>query len=114
MLKRSVVLMTVLVMMLALAGPVHVSQAQDAIECYGSEGSDVSVIGVWAGEEEETFKNVLSPVLEACDLTLNYEGTRDLQTVLSTRVEGGEPPDIASMPNVGAISQYAEDRKSVV
>jgi alpha-glucoside transport system substrate-binding protein len=92
----------------AVVGPVSISRAQDDIECFDSNGSSVSVISVWAGEEEETFKQVLSPVLEACDLTLNHEGTRDLPTVLSTRVDGGEPPDIASMPNVGALQQYAD------
>ena len=107
MLKRSLVLILMLALAAAVVGPVSVTRAQDTIECYDSDGSSVSVISVWAGEEEETFKQVLSPVLEACNLTLNHEGTRDLQTVLSTRVEGGDPPDIASMPNVGALQQYA-------
>lgn len=107
MLKRSLVLVLMLALVAAVVGPVSVTRAQDTIECFDSNGTSVSVIAVWAGEEEETFKQVLSPVLEACELTLNYEGTRDLPTVLSTRVDGGEPPDIASMPNVGALQQYA-------
>lgn len=109
MLKRSLVLAVTLALLVAVVGPVRVGRAQEAIECFGSEGSEVSTIAVWSGEEEEKFKSVLSPVLEACELTLSYEGTRDLTTVLSTRVEGGQPPDIASMPNVGAIAQYAEN-----
>ncbi len=108
MLKRSLVFVIALALVVAVIGPMGAVRAQD-IECFGSEGSELSVIGVWAGEEEETFMSVLAPVLEACDITLNYEGTRDLPTVLSTRVSGGEPPDIASMPNVGAIAQYADE-----
>jgi alpha-glucoside transport system substrate-binding protein len=97
-----------LILILALSSLPMVG-AQDEIECFGSEGSTVSLLGVWAGEEEETFKAVLDPVLSACDLTLEYEGTRDLATVLQTRVEGGEPPDIASLPNPGSLLQYAEN-----
>lgn len=102
--------LSVLLMVLLIIVPFVGVQAQDdmAIECFGSEGSDVSVLGVWAGEEEETFKEVLAPVLEACDLTLSYEGTRDLSTVLSTRVEGGAAPDIASMPSPGSLTAYAD------
>ncbi|MBI5959091.1 MAG: carbohydrate ABC transporter substrate-binding protein [Chloroflexi bacterium] len=107
--KRLVVL--VLVFALSAAGLSAVSPraaAQDAIECYGSEGSEVSVLSVWAGEEENTFKAVLAPVLEACEITLNHEGTRDLNTVLDSRVQGNQPPDIASMPNPGALTVYAD------
>lgn len=110
MLKR----LSVLLMVLLVLVPFGVYAQDDmAIECFGSEGSEVSVLGVWAGEEEETFKQVLAPVLEACDLTLNYEGTRDLATVLSTRVEGGAAPDIASMPNPGSLRAYAEQLVSL-
>ena len=41
--------------------------------------------------------------------TFTYEGTRDLAAVLSTRVEGENPPDVAMMPNVGALTQYKDD-----
>lgn len=100
----------VLVTMLAvLAFSVVGVQAQDmSMECFGSEGTQVSLLGVWSGEEEETFKAVLAPVLDACNLTLVYEGTRDLATVLATRVDGGDAPDIASLPNPGSLKTYAD------
>ncbi|MBC6934768.1 MAG: carbohydrate ABC transporter substrate-binding protein [Chloroflexi bacterium] len=78
-------------------------------ECFGSEGSALSILGSWAGEEEETFRQVIAPVIEACNLTLSYEGTRDLNTVLPTRVDGGAPPDIALLPNPGAIKTFANN-----
>ncbi|UCF61265.1 MAG: carbohydrate ABC transporter substrate-binding protein, partial [Anaerolineaceae bacterium] len=40
--------------------------------------------------------------------TFTYEGTRDLNAVLATRVEGGNPPDISLMPNVGAFAMYKD------
>ncbi len=75
-------------------------------DCMGGEGSTVTMIGVWGGDEETYFKAILEPYLTECNITLEYEGTRD-QAVLATRVEGGNPPDIAGLPNPGIMGQYA-------
>jgi alpha-glucoside transport system substrate-binding protein len=83
--------------------------AAPEIECFGSEGSTVSVLAVWSGDEEANFKAIFEPVLAACDLTLEYEGTRDLSAVLQTRVDGGDPPDLSLMPNVGSLETYKDD-----
>jgi alpha-glucoside transport system substrate-binding protein len=76
-------------------------------DCMGAEGGSVSMIGVWSGDEEGLFKSILDPFLSECNISLSYEGTRD-QAVLATRVEGGEAPDIAGLPNPGIMSQYAD------
>lgn len=96
------------VVLLLVAGSAY---AQDAgnIDCMGSEGSTLSVMASWAGEEEETFRSILAPLLEACNITLSYEGTRDMNTVLPTRVEGGNPPDVAVFANPGALQSFADN-----
>jgi len=76
-------------------------------DCMGGEGGTVSMIGVWSGDEEGTFKSILQPFLDQCDITLEYEGTRDL-AVYSTRIEGGNPPDIAGLPNPGLLAEYKD------
>jgi len=76
-------------------------------DCMGGEGGTVSMIGVWSGDEEGTFKSILQPFLDKCNITLEYEGTRDL-AVYSTRIEGGNPPDIAGLPNPGLLAQYKD------
>ena len=77
-------------------------------DCMGGEGGTVTMIGVWSGDEEANFKAILQPFLSECGVTLEYEGTRD-QAVLATRVEGGNPPDIAGLPNPGIMGQYTDD-----
>ena len=77
-------------------------------DCMGGEGGTVTMIGVWSGDEEADFKAILEPFLSECNITLEYEGTRD-QAVLATRVEGGNPPDIAGLPNPGIMGQYVDD-----
>jgi alpha-glucoside transport system substrate-binding protein len=73
----------------------------------GGEGGTVSMIGVWSGDEEGTFKSILQPFLDECNISLEYEGTRDL-AVYSTRIEGGNPPDIAGLPNPGLLTQFKD------
>lgn len=108
--KRFLTLLVVLALALVSGASVVAQDGDmDGIECFGSEGSELSILGVWAGEEEETFRSILAPVLDECDISLSYEGTRDLSTVLSTRVEGGAAPDIASLPNPGSLVNYYED-----
>ena len=75
----------------------------------GGEGEEISLLGVWAGDEEGRLIEIFQPLIDACDITFTYEGTRDLAAVLSTRVEGENPPDVAMMPNVGALTQYKDD-----
>ncbi|NIS80653.1 MAG: extracellular solute-binding protein [Anaerolineales bacterium] len=79
------------------------------IDCMGGEGSEVSMLAVWTGDEEARLIEIFQPLIDACDITFTYEGTRDLNAILATRVEGGNPPDISLMPNVGAFTQYKDD-----
>jgi alpha-glucoside transport system substrate-binding protein len=73
------------------------------------EGETVSVIAVWGGDEQESFMAMIAPWEERTGATVEYEGTRDLNAVLTTRVEGGNPPDIAGLPGPGVLQQYAQD-----
>ena len=79
------------------------------IDCMGGEGGEVSLLAVWAGDEEARLIEIFQPLIDACDITFTYEGTRDLAAILSTRVEGGTPPDVSMMPNVGALTTYEDD-----
>jgi alpha-glucoside transport system substrate-binding protein len=87
---------------------VEVIQGISAIDCMGSTGGEVSLIGTWSGDEETRLVQIFAPLTEACGVTIAYEGTRDLSAVLSTRVEGGNPPDITMMPSVGSLTQYKD------
>ena len=78
------------------------------IDCYGGEGDEVSLLAVWAGDEEARLIEIFQPLIDACGITFAYEGTRDLSAVLATRVEGGNPPDITMMPGVGSLTQYKD------
>ena len=71
-------------------------------------GGTVSVLGVWGGAELDSFMAMVAPFETATGIDVQYSGTRDLNAVLVTRLEGGNPPDVAGVPGPGQMRQYAE------
>ncbi|HOR00600.1 MAG TPA: extracellular solute-binding protein [Anaerolineae bacterium] len=76
-------------------------------------GGSVSVLGTWGGSELESFMAMVKPFEDATGVRVEFEGTRDLNAVLTTRVEGGNPPDVAGLPGPGQMAQFARAGKLV-
>jgi alpha-glucoside transport system substrate-binding protein len=79
----------------------------------GGGGSDVSgsisVLAVWTGQEGDSFKAVLDGFNEKYpNVKVAYKAAAEPATVLSTAVEGGNPPDIAALPQPGFMKDFAE------
>jgi ABC-type glycerol-3-phosphate transport system substrate-binding protein len=70
----------------------------------------VSAMAVWTGAEQDSFQAVIDAFNEVYpDVTVNYNSAGDqLPTVLGTAVEGGNPPDVAVVPQPGLMNEYAE------
>ena len=77
-----------------------------SVDCMGAEGSTVSVMWQWSGAEEEKINTVLAPFVEACDVELVSETTRDA-AVLDTRVKS-DPPDVLFWPDVSPVALYLD------
>jgi ABC-type glycerol-3-phosphate transport system substrate-binding protein len=75
-----------------------------------SVSGTVSVMAVWTGPEQKSFQAVLDGFKEANpDVTVTYTSAGDqLPTQLSTAVEGGNPPDIAVLPQPGLMRDFVE------
>jgi alpha-glucoside transport system substrate-binding protein len=82
-----------------------------ALRAAGGEaiGGSVSMLGVLGGAELEAFEGVLEPFETATGVDVQYESTRDIAAVLQTRVDGGNPPDVATNPGVGQMLDLARD-----
>ena len=81
----------------------------------GVEGSEdvtgnISVMAIWSGAEQESFEAVIAGFNELFpNVTVKYtSGGDNLGPLLSTAVQGGNPPDIAAIAQPGLISQFAE------
>jgi ABC-type glycerol-3-phosphate transport system substrate-binding protein len=79
-------------------------------EAAGDVSGTLEVTAVWSGDEQAAFEAVLDGFTEQYpDVTVNYTSAGDqLPTVLSTAVEGGNPPDLAAVPQPGLVAGFAE------
>jgi alpha-glucoside transport system substrate-binding protein len=75
----------------------------------GGASGTIGVMAVWTGPEQEAFQAVLDGFTDANpDVTVNYTSAGDqLPTQLATAVEGGNPPDIAVLPQPGLMTDFA-------
>jgi len=73
----------------------------------------VTVLGVWGGTGLDNFRAMVYPFTEKTGIGMAFEGTRDLPAVLTTRVEAGNPPDLAILPNPGQMVELAKAGKLV-
>jgi hypothetical protein len=69
----------------------------------------ISLMGVWTGDEQASFQAVLDGFTEQYpDVTVNYNPAgNELPTVLATAIEGGNPPDLATIAQPGLVSDLA-------
>jgi len=79
----------------------------------GKIGGRVTVLGVWGGQELDIFNAMIAPFEQRTGVKVEFEGTRDLDAVLTTRVVSGNPPDLALMPNPGKMAEFARQGKLV-
>ncbi|MBE0477281.1 MAG: carbohydrate ABC transporter substrate-binding protein [Coriobacteriia bacterium] len=68
----------------------------------------VSVVGVWGGGELESFQEVVAGWEEETGGEMRFEGTRDLSAILRSRIAGGNPPDLAILPNPALMQEFGE------
>jgi len=68
----------------------------------------VTVLGTWGGAERDAFMKMLEPFEAATGIKVEFTGTRDLPTILTTRVAAGNPPDVSAIPNPGQMQEFAE------
>jgi alpha-glucoside transport system substrate-binding protein len=71
---------------------------------------NLSISGVWTGQEARSFRAVLDGFTkENPDVTVKYNPVgNQIPTVLSTAVQGGNPPDFAAVPQPGLVRDFVE------
>ncbi len=74
----------------------------------GVSGS-ISIIAKWTGDEQKSFEAVLAPFRKSNPgVKIKYTGAGDnVPQIVSTAVQGGNPPDIATMPQPGLMKDFA-------
>jgi alpha-glucoside transport system substrate-binding protein len=68
----------------------------------------ISVVGVWTGDEQTSFQAVIGEFNKTYpNVHVKYTSAGDnVPTVVSTAVQGGNPPDIATIAQPGLIKEF--------
>ncbi|MER5311212.1 ABC transporter substrate-binding protein [Streptomyces sp. NPDC002773] len=75
------------------------------------KGEKIEVAAVWTGPEQENFTKVLKEFEKRTGATVTFVPAQDpIVNFLGTKIAGGAPPDVAMLPQVGAIQQAAAQK----
>ncbi|WP_327321771.1 ABC transporter substrate-binding protein [Streptomyces sp. NBC_01210] len=103
----------------AAAASTALALALGATACGGStgpasgkelSGQTVTVAGVWTGSEQKNFRKVLDAFTEQTGAKTVFVPTGDnVSTFVGSKIEGGNAPDVAMVPQVGVLQQFAKE-----
>ncbi|WP_329295742.1 ABC transporter substrate-binding protein [Streptomyces sp. NBC_01455] len=72
-------------------------------------GQTVTVAGVWSGTEQKNFQKVLDAFSAKTGAKTQFVSTGDnVSTVVGSKIEGGNAPDVVMVPQVGVLQQFAK------
>ncbi|MFJ1561301.1 ABC transporter substrate-binding protein [Streptomyces mirabilis] len=72
-------------------------------------GQTVTVVGVWSGSEQKNFQKVLDAFTAKTGAKTQFVSTGDnVSTVVGSKIEGGNAPDVVMVPQVGVLQQFAK------
>ncbi|MFB8179816.1 ABC transporter substrate-binding protein [Streptomyces sp. NPDC055966] len=85
-------------------GPVAAGGGDKALS-----GQTVTVAGVWSGAEQKNFQKVLDAFTAKTGAKTQFVSTGDnVSTVVGSKIEGGNAPDVVMVPQVGVLQQFAK------
>ncbi|OIK01701.1 sugar ABC transporter substrate-binding protein [Streptomyces sp. MUSC 14] len=85
-------------------GPVAAGGGDKALS-----GQTVTVAGVWSGAEQKNFQKVLDAFTAKTGAKTQFVSTGDnVSTVVGSKIEGGDAPDVVMVPQVGVLQQFAK------
>ena len=74
-----------------------------------AEPGEVDLLHAISGEgEQEALQEAIDAFEESTGHTVNVEASPDFETVITTRVTGGNPPDVALYPQPGLLQRTVE------
>ncbi len=90
--------------------PTNANAGSPSASANASVSGNVSVMGVWSGAEQKAFKRVIDGFMQQYpNVTVKYTSAGDqLPTVLSTAVQGGNPPSVAFVAQPGLMKDFVD------
>jgi len=69
-------------------------------------GTKVNIFGAFVEPGSKLFEESLVKFEDATGIDVRYEGSSDFESLITVRVEGGDPPDIAAFPQPGLLQDF--------
>lgn len=79
----------------------------------GKIGGSVEILGAFGGDEEKLFNDSVKDFETRTGIDVKYTSTNDLPTLIRSRVNGGNPPDLALFPQPGLALDLAKQGATV-
>lgn len=80
-------------------------------EYQGHSGKKVSIYASIRDLEADRLQNSWKEFADCTGIKINYEGSGEFEAQLQVRVDGGNAPDIAFIPQPGLLTRFAEAGK---
>ncbi|MFJ3881992.1 ABC transporter substrate-binding protein [Streptomyces sp. NPDC090077] len=75
------------------------------------DGEKLEVAAVWTGPEQANFTKVLKEFEKRTGARVTFVPAQDpIVTFLGTKIAGGQPPDVALLPQVGALTAAVQNK----
>lgn len=85
--------------------------AGPTVELPQLKGEKLSVAAVWTGPEQENFTKVLKEFEKRTGASVTFVPAQDpIVTFLGSKIAGGAPPDVALLPQVGALVSAVQNK----
>ncbi|AYN41040.1 carbohydrate ABC transporter substrate-binding protein [Streptomyces dangxiongensis] len=73
------------------------------------DGAKLEIAAVWTGQEQKNFKRVLAEFEKRTGAKVTFVPAQDpIINFLGSKIAGGQPPDVALLPQPGAIRQAVQ------
>jgi alpha-glucoside transport system substrate-binding protein len=76
-------------------------------------GSTVSAMGPFVDADAVKFEEMVKVFEDATGIDVQYEGTKEFEATIGTRVDAGDAPDVADFPQPGLLARFAREGKIV-
>ncbi|RNL71353.1 ABC transporter substrate-binding protein [Streptomyces sp. I6] len=87
------------------------SDSPATVELPKLDGQKIQVAAVWTGPEQENFTKVLKEFEKRTGAAVTFVPAQDpIVNFLGTKIAGGSPPDVAMLPQVGAVKQAVDQK----
>jgi alpha-glucoside transport system substrate-binding protein len=77
------------------------------------KGTTVTATGPFVDEDAVKFNATMADFVAKTGITIDYQGTKTFETSIGTRVDAGDPPDIADFPQPGLLAKFVADGKVI-